>query len=679
MNIFLKKKSVIKNTFYNFFIVIFSVAFSLLITVLICEGFFYLKKCDFFYKKSIHFKIQDSKKNYLKDDFDTKKFEKYKILNEKIITILNNQNIENEIDFSNKNISDFQNSLLVYGAWIKTNEPKKIKLNILRDGILFESPYHSGSNNWEYLSVSAPIKYRFNNGQFTSDTSAPFIKTSHVKTLISSAGINYQYYNSPIILRPLRERGSYYKYDVEYKKGKKIRIAILGGSTTFNIFIPHEDGADYPFQLQQMFDSLYPGKFDILNYGYPAANTRNFLQVAKELAFQAVDLIIIVPSWNDSGDYIGDNYYKSKPIFSSDIIKYLETSFFNQVAIGYYIKKVIMRVNQYQINNRRQAISKIFEQSQNKGYAALTNELENKFFNEAFYNNLKQLINFFKENNIEVILSNLPYLRFNNLPFDEKVDHIPFYKDLEASVNYTDILKIMDNEVIPKIANEENIKFINLQKNSAFNHIDYIKRQMYFHDAIHFTSKGTRIISYEIFKELNSKILSKLYPDYIENLNSQAQKNYLNYDNFNIIKLKNGNFESNNKFEGSLNNWNVVSENDSFRSDSYENWRRNNSHAATSTHDEGKLVSNKFTIDSDHLFFLMKGKLLNKKKIDLFTGIKIYVDNNLIKSIAPSENCEKQFCDFIINLKQWRGHIGRIEIIDGNYESEIQVDNLRFE
>ena len=76
MNIFLKKKSVIKNTFYNFFIVIFSVAFSLLITVLICEGFFYLKKGDFFYKKSIHFKIQDSKKNYLKDDFDTKKFEK---------------------------------------------------------------------------------------------------------------------------------------------------------------------------------------------------------------------------------------------------------------------------------------------------------------------------------------------------------------------------------------------------------------------------------------------------------------------------------------------------------------------------------------------------------------------------------------------------------------------------
>ena len=43
-----------------------------------------------------------------------------------------------------------------------------------------------------------------------------------------------------------------------------------------------------------------------------------------------------------------------------------------------------------------------------------------------------------------------------------------------------------------------------------------------------------------------------------------------------------------------LDNWNVVSENDSFRSDFYRDWRRNNSHAATSTHDKGKLVSNKF-------------------------------------------------------------------------------------
>ena len=82
----------------------------------------------------------------------------------------------------------------------------------------------------------------------------------------------------------------------------------------------------------------------------------------------------------------------------------------------------------------------------------------------------------------------------------------------------------MDNEVIPKIANEEKYKIYKFTKNSAFNYIDYSKRQMYFHDAIHFTSKGTRIISYEIFKELNSRILSKLYPDYIENLNFKAQK-----------------------------------------------------------------------------------------------------------------------------------------------------------
>ena len=32
--------------------------------------------------------------------------------------------------------------------------------------------------------------------------------------------------------------------------------------------------------------------------------TQEIFKVAKELVFQEVDIIIIVPSWNDSGDYM---------------------------------------------------------------------------------------------------------------------------------------------------------------------------------------------------------------------------------------------------------------------------------------------------------------------------------------------------------------------------------------
>ncbi len=676
---YLSNKSRFKNALYNTLIVIFSLLFSLLIGILMCEAFFYIKNGNFFYKKSVHFKIQE-KKNFIKNSFAIKEtFKKYKTLNEKIFTIAKNQNTENEFDFTKKNLLDLQDSILVFGSWIKTEKPKKIKLNIIRDGILFESPYHSGNGKWEYLSVSVPMKYRFKNGEYSSDPSSPFIKTNNIKTLITSSGENFQYYVSPLILRPLRQPGSHYKYDVEYRKNNKIRVAILGGSTTFNIFIPPEDGADYPFLIQQMFDSLYPGKVDILNYGYPAANTRDFLNVAKELVFQEIDIVVIVPSWNDSGNYASDYYYKSKPIFSTKTIKYLESSFFNKVAVGYYLKKAMMRINQFQFKSRENSLTKTFNKSQSQGYSTLIKNIENKYFNIVFYNNLKQLVNFFKAENVEIILSNLPYLRFNNLPLTEKLDHFPTYKDLEASTNYTDVLNKMDNEVIPKVANEENIKFINLQKKSAFNYIDYSKRQMYFLDAVHFTKKGARIISYEIFKELHSRIFSRLYPKNINNLNLLAQKSFSNYDNSNFIKLKNGNFESKKRFKGNLNNWKTASENNSFRSEFYQDWRRNNSHAATSTLGKGKIISNKFTINSDHLFFMMRGKSLTTSKKVNFTGVKIYADDKLIKSISPSKNCEIQFCNFIINLKKWRNRIGQLKIIDGSSASKIQVDNFKFE
>ena len=45
----------------------------------------------------------------------------------------------------------------------------------------------------------------------------------------------------------------------------------------------------------------------------------------------------------------------------------------------------------------------------------------------------------------------------------------------------------------------------------------------------------------------------------------------------------------------------------------------------------------------------------------------------------PPKNCEKQMCDFFIDLTEWRGKTGKIEIIDGSNEAEIMVDNFSLE
>ena len=678
-----------KNFIFSFFLFIFSIIFSIFIILIACEGYFYINKGDFFFKKSVHYIYQQPQRG---DAIDTKIAKKklignYEIANEKNQIIADNQKIEHNIKFLVKDNLNIENSLIVFSSWIKSNEQNKVSLNIVRDDILFQSPFHSGNNTWEFLSVSIPLHYSVQNGGIVQSNINPSQYTKNLKTVISSQGTNFQYYKVPTIIRPLRnvdKKRPSYKYDVKYSKGDKIRVAIIGGSTTFNIYITPREGQDYPFLIQQMFDALYPGKVDVINYGMPAASTFSFLSIAQELVYQKTDIIAIVPPYNDSGTYLAENYYYDHALFSPLQIKYMEKSFFNKIAIGYFLKKAMLRLNALTVNKRRGEISEILSQDLKKGYLILTDQTKTlSFFYKGFYDRLKLLINYFKENEIEVMLSNLPYFRYNNEPFNSKLDHISEHKTLEMHVNYNDILNAMDYEVIPRVAKEENIQFIDLQKNSAFNFIDYSKRLKYFHDTIHFTPDGTRIIAYEMFKTLNKIVASKL------NEGLTKPVNYIDINNNEIInqnhkyKLKNGNFENDKKFMGSLNNWSYnflknndesekIQKNNTFNAEKYGNWRRDNSHRATSTNGKGKIISDKFKITSDYLFFMMSGK----KVTEHFTGVKIYADEKLIHSIIPTKNCEKEICDFVVNLKKWRGKIGTIEIIDGSNESFVSADNF---
>ena len=91
-----------------------------------------------------------------------------------IIVLKVNSKIYDNVRFPLKDYPDIENTVLVFGSWIKTSEPNSVRLNLVRDGILFQSPYHSGNATWEYLSVSAPLKYRFINGAVTFDKSKPY-------------------------------------------------------------------------------------------------------------------------------------------------------------------------------------------------------------------------------------------------------------------------------------------------------------------------------------------------------------------------------------------------------------------------------------------------------------------------------------------------------------------------
>ena len=150
-------------------------------------------------------------------------------------------------------------------AWVWSDTPRSAYLRIEYDGEkTAESAFHSGSGKWEYLTVVAPyritgeklhlaLRLRTGNARFR----APEL------LVVSDDRFDG-------ILPPQDIGGGRLRERLAYKKdSNRYRIVVVGNSTVNGVaFASHH--ASLPYLLQLKLETLYPGKFEVMNYGIGA-------------------------------------------------------------------------------------------------------------------------------------------------------------------------------------------------------------------------------------------------------------------------------------------------------------------------------------------------------------------------------------------------------------------------
>ncbi|MBF0521276.1 MAG: hypothetical protein HQK92_16310, partial [Nitrospirae bacterium] len=151
------------------------------------------------------------------------------------------------------------------------------------------SAYHSGNGTWEYITVVYPF-----------NKSETFFKIS----LINTKGIAKFYKVQPVVISDDRfynpepdyffTSSEQFREKLNYKKSSRIRILVLGNSTIYSICSSNNTSISYI--LQQKLESLYPGKFEVINYGIAAWNLQSqIVSLAYGFYFRNVLLEPVLP------------------------------------------------------------------------------------------------------------------------------------------------------------------------------------------------------------------------------------------------------------------------------------------------------------------------------------------------------------------------------------------------
>ena len=149
-------------------------------------------------------------------------------------------------------------------GWVWSDTPISTFFKIVSDtGREAMSAYHSGNGEWEYLTVVYPfseIVTRFQISLVTKQETARFDKIKPV--VIVDDRFNIFCDN----LKTLREK-------ITYRKGNRIRIIMVGNSTVAGF--GDSQNASIPYILQSKLESLFPGKFEVINYGIGGWNLQS--------------------------------------------------------------------------------------------------------------------------------------------------------------------------------------------------------------------------------------------------------------------------------------------------------------------------------------------------------------------------------------------------------------------
>lgn len=151
-------------------------------------------------------------------------------------------------------------------AWVWAEASLSASLKIESEtGKKTESAFHPGGKRWVHLTVVHPFSEIVR--ELTVSVVNGYGKARFDK--ISALALEDDRFDR-IQDMPQRLRES-----VNYRKNDRIRIVVMGHSNVYAVGVPKN--ATFSYILQSKLESLYPGRFEVFNYGIDEGNLREQL------------------------------------------------------------------------------------------------------------------------------------------------------------------------------------------------------------------------------------------------------------------------------------------------------------------------------------------------------------------------------------------------------------------
>jgi len=301
-----------------------------------------------------------------------------------------------------------------------------------------------------------------------------------------------------------------YREPFVIKKNTRVRIAAIGGSTTYGFGVNNE--LAWPKLLSQKLEKHFPGKYEVINLGRLGGHLEEFIQnfnsssnvyIPREDWIKGIrpnvgdfaswgwkdlkpDIILLVPIVNDTApDYL---YYARPNVTAKIAMKGLNIissiSLANRFALSFYIKKGLIALE----NLNKEHITDNAER-----LAVIKNGYER---------NLEQFIYLWSKD-VTVVLLGLPLLFNKEDRGKEAAQAARFWnlsdnKSLLNEVQYLPSLEGLEKEVRFNVSRRYNLKYVEI--GSKVKKLPFNERLRFYVDSIHMNKFGTQLIADEVFK-----------------------------------------------------------------------------------------------------------------------------------------------------------------------------------
>lgn len=435
-------------------------------------------------------------------------------------------------------------------AWAWSDTPRSARIGLDYDkGKSAESAFHSGSGKWEYLTVVAPYAIAGKKLRISLRSEQGLARFKAPELLVMTDD------RFDGVLSPQDIGGGRLRERVAFQKDPgRVRIAIVGNSTVNGVaFVAHH--ASFPYLLQHKLESIYPGRFEVINYGigagglldqivsvnhhfkFATSDTSYHMQLinparhetpsstslvnaakdAMSLASLKPDVIIIASMWNDLDRLTNEVVQLRDYGALAEFLRLLDAPTSNNYLAYTNKKNEFIR----QINTHGERSYYSYAWSSNQAYSELVSD--DQFFAVARRAEAKyeELLDAFvaRANQLSQVWNlELPanggkkavefYDRFPDSLL--KADGMPAEKK-KAIVFYRQITSAIQSRSGQRVANKYRIP--NLDLAASYDALiedgdaaNWARLDYFVPDLIHFTYRGNQWIADEIFRLMETEL-----------------------------------------------------------------------------------------------------------------------------------------------------------------------------